>query len=466
MATRLVIEWTRLTLRLAVAEGRGSRMRVRAIHSQPNLAPEAAIETLRTLLRTAKIGAADVIGVVSREQVITRVVKFPAVEVAELAKMVELYAKAQLPYPREQTVMDFHVLSRQDGFSTVAVVACQREVIDRYLTILRGAGLSVELLTLSPWGVLGWYRQAIKPGTVQEPCLVVNVDDARTDLVLIAGGRILSSRSVGQGAVDWEAMGDATELLALEVDRSRAAIRKELPEVEARSVVLTGLGATAQWSGHLAQRLSLPVTAVEGRQAFKGCVIPTASVVSPVVVGGIAASPMQHLLNVSPTEMRVQVRHRQQVRELSLVGVLLLGVLALGSALLGVHVSRQHRFVTQLDEALAALQPSAKQAQDKTRSSQLVLSVLADRRGLAQILADVFASTPEVVHLDTLTFERAKRELWLRGGAASTQDVLAYIAQLEHLEGVSGVQLKYSTRRSTQAGERTDFELVLRQVGG
>ncbi len=123
-------------------------------------------------------------------------------------------------------VIDFHVLSQQQGFSTVAVVACQREMVDRQLQILQEAGLPVTLLTVSSWGVLGWYRQARQPGQASEPVLVVNVDDTRTDLVLIAESRILSSRSVSQGAQDWDALGDAAELLAIEVERSRAAIRK------------------------------------------------------------------------------------------------------------------------------------------------------------------------------------------------------------------------------------------------
>jgi len=463
MATRLVVEWTRLTLRLAVAEGSGGRLRVRAIHAQMNRAPEEAAESLRRLLQAAKITAAEVIGVVSREQVITRVVKFPAVDPSELAQMVELYAKAQLPYPREQTVMDFHVLERDDGFSTVAVVACQREVIDRHVAVLQGAGLTVNLLTLSSWGALGWYRHAVKASPVSEPCLVLNVDDARTDLVLVADGRILSSRSIGQGMIDWGAAADTIELLALEIERSRASVRKELPDADMRSVTLTGQGPLAQWSGPLSQRLGLPVTAVEAKQAFKGCMIPTSPPVSPVVVGGVAASDVRSLLNLSPTDMRVQVRHRKQVQELVTVGFLLLSVLALGSWLLSLRVGRQHRQAAQLAAVLEEIQPTAKDIQEKNRSQQLVAGILEHRERLGRALADVFASTPDAVSLEALTFERSRGELVVRGNAVTTVDVLAYIKQLEQIEGVEGVRLRYSTRRSTPSGDRTDFELVVTQ---
>ena len=467
MATRIVVEWTRETLRVALSEGIEARCRIRAVHSQP-IAPAGTVgDALRGLLKTAKTPEATVIGVIPREQVITRLVKFPTTDAGELAQMVELYAKAQLPYPREQTVLDFHVLKQEDGFSAVAVIACQRDVINRHLTALREAGLSPALLTLSSWGVLGWYRkvraQASQQGTADEPCLVVNVDDARTDLVVIGEDRILSSRSIGQGAADWADAGEAAELLQLEVERSRTAIQKELPGTDVRSLLLTGLGALPQWREQLAQRLGLPALVVESKQPLKGWVGPMATPASPVVIGGLACSGMEGLLNLNPPDVRTHVAHRRKVHELVTVSALLLGVLALGAGLLAMQAVRERRLAVRLERALTQVEPAAKLAQAKTRSTQLVGFVLEGRRRLAANLVGVFDSTPADMTLETLTFERARREVVVRGNAASNQTVLDYIARLEHLDGVTNVQLKYSTRRSGAAGERTDFELAFHQ---
>jgi hypothetical protein len=93
----------------------------------------------------------------------------------------------------------------------------------------------------------------------------------------------------------------------------------------------------------------------------------------------------------------------------------------------------------------------------------LVAGILEHRERLGRALAEVFASTPEAVSLEALTFERSRGELVVRGNAVTTVDVLAYIKQLEAIEGVEGVRLRYSTRRSTPDGDRTDFELVVTQ---
>ncbi len=461
MAKRLVIEWTRATLRVALAETRGKAVRLVSLRHQPlSAASGGPAEILRAMLTSMNAAADEVIVVVPREQVITRTVKFPSTQRDELAQMVELYAKAELPYSREQTVLDFHVISQREGFSTTAVVACQREVIERTLSTLRDAGISAGLLTVSSWGVLGWYQLVKPPG---EPNLVIHVDDARTDLVLISEGRILSNRSVGQGTQDWAGPSETVELLALEIERSRGAIRKELPGIEVRSVVLTGVGDLSAWSEGLSRRVDLPVAVVEAARAFKEGMTTGAATISPVVIGGIACSDPRTLLNLNPPALRAHVHHRQQLRELITAGLLLIGVLGVGVGLLGIQILREQRRASQVDQALASLEPTAKQIQEKIRLSKFVFATLDHRRRLAVVLSGVFRTTPQTVALEGVTFERAKREMTVRGNASSTQDVLDYVKALEQLHGVGGVRLKYSTRRSTPSGERTDFELVLQE---
>lgn len=465
MAQRLVLEWTRTMLHAAVAEGRAATWRVRAIYAQPLSTTAETAQVLGALIKTAKLPTEEVITVVSREQVITRTVKFPTLDSAELTQMVELYAKAQLPYPREQTVMDFSVLHQQDGFSTVVVVACQRDVIDRQLGALRELKITPRFVTVSSWGVLGWYRHAVKSGAVKEPVLVINVDQTRTDLVLIANRHIISSRSVSQGAQDWASLSETAQLLALEAERSRSSIRKELPGTEIGSVILTGLGALDQWKEQMAQRLALPVTVVAAAAALPAVkTLPPAC--SPVIVGGVACADVRMLLNLSPSEVQGQVRHRQQVRELSLVGALLIAVFALGARALTLHVSRQRQTAAQLERVLKELGPTAKQVQEKGRVAQAVASILNDRRQLAAALAGMFRQTPATIRLDTVTFEASRRELIVRGNAPSTQVVLEYRKALEKVAGIESVELKYTSQRATAAGDRTDFELLLLQRAG
>jgi hypothetical protein len=163
--------------------------------------------------------------------------------------------------------------------------------------------------------------------------------------------------------------------------------------------------------------------------------------------------------------VRVHAHHHRQVRELATVGALLAGVLLLGSSVLGVQLIRHQRVWVQLDRTLRQIESSARQVQTKNRLAHLVESLFEDRRRLAAALSGVFRLTSASIALEALTFERARQELVLRGSADSTQTVLDYVKQLETLKDIRAVELKYTRRRSTTAGDRTDFELVLRHQG-
>lgn len=463
MAVRAVIEWTRTSLRLAIADGTGQKAKLQTLRSQAISASGEVSESLEALLKTVKLANAHVIVIIPREQVITRVVKFPSVHLPEVRQMAELYAKGQLPYPREQTVMDLHILQQQDGFTTVAIVACLREAVDRYLAVLEDAGVKADLVTLSTWGVLGWYRASAAAQPADEPVLIVNVDESRTDLVLVAQGAILGSRSIGQGAVDWTSALDTPELLAREAERSRAAARKELPGSEVRSVILTGQGPLAEWAKPIGQQLALPVEVRDARQAFRAAGVTVPEAISPVVVGGVALSDPEQVLNLSPADVTHQTLHRRQLRELTLVAGLIVGVLVCGGALLRVQVSRQHAQTMELEQALAEAEPTAKAVRERMRVTERIHGLLAARQRTAGLLAGVFQHSLPGVTLEAMTFDQARRELVLRGSAHTTQDVLAYIKELNALDAVGDVQLKYSTRRTGPSGERTDFEISIRQ---
>ncbi len=462
MATRLVVEWTRSSLRLAVAEGGGVRWRLRAIQTH---ATGEITEALRGVFKTNKTAPTQVIAVISREHVITRVVKFPSTDRVEVAQMAQLYAQAQLPYPKEQTVMDYYTLSQADGFSTVAIVACQRDVIDRQLAVLRTAGLSVGLLTVSSWGVVGWYRQLVTANThtIKEPTLIINVDDTRTDLVLMGQGRMLASRSIGQGMQDWQSMPDSAELVLLEVERSRAAIRKELPGTEVASVLLTGIRQVDAWSGLLSTRLGLPVVTVDPSGPLNISMLRAQMPISPVVIGGLARADLRDVLDLSPQEVRQQVQHRRQVQDLVAISALAVGVLVLSGAGLGLQALRQRRVAGQLSAILQDVEPVASAIKERKQLIKHVEALLGQRRALAASMAGVFHSTSSVISLEWIAFEHARRELTLKGHADSTPLVFEYMTRLRQTQGIADVQLKYTTRRSTLTGERTDFELLLIQ---
>ncbi|HBH97780.1 MAG TPA: hypothetical protein DDX89_08390 [Candidatus Omnitrophica bacterium] len=459
---RLVIELTRSSLRAVSVHNSPTKPQVQRVLVEPiHAAPDGA--WLRGVLKPLEPAGMEVISVISREHVITRILTLPSTHREELDQMVRLAAKAQLPFPPEQAAMDWALLEEHDGTSVVQLVACQREVIDRHLTLLREGGVEPAVLIPSSWGVAGWYRYFGRSDEQREPAFIVHVDCERTNLVLVRGDGVMSSRSLNQGLAEWQA---SLAPLLQELERSLASVRKELPGLDAASVMLTGVGPLEEWRGTIESRVSLPVVVRQGEGPMKRPEILSAQThatlpTSLAVVMGLAFADCRTAVNLLPPDVREAHRQRRRLRELMVTAALFATALLCGTGVLMNLVHRtthQTRHLTEVMHQLEALTGRTAQQLDDVR---VIERLLTGRRQLAEALAALIQATPPEVLFETVTFERARRELVVRGSAPTTRDVLDYLRVLKDDPHWRQVELRYSARRGSSAEALTAFEIAV-----
>ena len=195
---RIALEVTRHSIRVLAIEGTPSKPRVRAFRIIPLTGPPSA-EALRQAVAGLKPHRAELVSAIPRGWALTRLLKLPTTDPQELAQMVALASKAQLPFAPEQAVSDFHIVDQQGAGSTVQLTAYHRDQVTQHLDLLRQARCAPHVIIPSTWGLLGWYQRLAKTQSIREPVLVINVDVDRTDLALIRHDRLLFSRSLDQG---------------------------------------------------------------------------------------------------------------------------------------------------------------------------------------------------------------------------------------------------------------------------
>lgn len=459
---RLVIELTRSTLRAVSVHGPSAKRQVQRVLVEPiRAAPDGA--WLSRALKPLEPAQSEVISVISREQVITRTFKLPSTQSEELDQMVRLAAKAQLPYPPEQAAMDWTLVDQQEGTSTVQLVACQRELIDRHMSLLREAGAEPRVLTPSSWGVAWWYRRFGRREDIREPVLIVHIDHERTDLVLMRSDRVVFSRSVNQGLMEWQA---SLEPILQELERTVASIRKELPGMEAASMILTGVGPLEEWRGAIEPRIGRPVAVRVGYGPIKlppaaaahAEASPTASL---VVAMGLAFADEAGVVNLVPSEVRDAQGQRRRWRELVLTAALVATAFVCGTGLLFNLVHRKARDTQQASHLMQQLEAMTGRTEQQLHDVRLIERILTSRRQLAEVLAALMQATPPAVLFETVTFERARRELVVRGSAPTTRDVLDYLRVLKDDSHWQQAQLRYSARRGSHAEALTAFEIAI-----
>jgi type IV pilus assembly protein PilM len=190
-------------------------------------------EVLRELFSDSGLPKRVRVGVANQRTVLRTLELPPVTDSKELAAAVTFQAQDQVPMPLNNAVLDFHPLGIFDTPAgprqRVVLVAAQRDMVERLLAAVRGAGLNLDGVDLSAFALIRSLYRA-DPEQAGSRVVYLNVDGL-TNLAIAEGKVCRFTRVVGGGlegmAVELAerrgiALADARELLAA-VDLSRPA---------------------------------------------------------------------------------------------------------------------------------------------------------------------------------------------------------------------------------------------------
>ncbi len=115
-------------------------------------------ETLRELFEQSRMDKRVRVGVANQRTVLRTMELPPLTDRKELATAVRFQAEDQMPMPMDNAVLDFHPLGVIDTPAgprqRVIVVAAQKDMVERLLSAVRGAGLRPEGIDLSAFALI------------------------------------------------------------------------------------------------------------------------------------------------------------------------------------------------------------------------------------------------------------------------------------------------------------------------
>lgn len=211
---RLCLDWDERSLRvLHVALGRGG-VQVRHVVHAPLPAsvtprdPEAFGAFIRQTLSEHRIRTRRAILNIPRQDAWLNPLILPKGSPDELSAMVHIQVGKDLPYNKDQAVIDFAVTAEDGKANTcdVWVAAVRSSVIDGLNEIMTAAGLRIDRIGLRPYANL---LAATADGTVQGRLLTVDVGPSMTEINVIRDGRLAYSRAASV-AIPQEGLGEGT----------------------------------------------------------------------------------------------------------------------------------------------------------------------------------------------------------------------------------------------------------------
>jgi type IV pilus assembly protein PilM len=195
-------------------------------------------DALSELFAANRLGKQVRVGIANQRTVLRTLELPPVTDRKELDAAVRFQAQDQVPMPLSNALLDFHPLGVIDtpagARQRVVLVAAQRDMVERLLAAVRGAGLNPVGVDLSAFALIrSLYR---RDGDPDARVLYLNVDGL-TNLAIAEGSVCRFTRVVGGGfegmagelaARRGIAIADARELLAT-VDLREPA---EVPPLE------------------------------------------------------------------------------------------------------------------------------------------------------------------------------------------------------------------------------------------
>lgn len=416
-----------------------------------------------------------------------RILNLPSLDPKEIADIVELQAVKQTPHAREEITAGFSILeSDHAGYSRVLVAISHRDLALRYCRILEISGLRAQRITLSLEGSWNWLNATADLGKQEagEALLLMDLDIASTDLLVLSQGKPVFTRSLDFGLRNLAAGGASMESeFVKEVQRSLELGEADLKDKKIGRIFLTGGtgvqapgGAALEGEGGdplknfgalLSREINLPSEvlppfseAVKRQMARPENPLCTASEVSFVTVLGLALAGESTGINLTPAEIQVRKGLEDRARDLAVMGTLLLALVSLLSLVSFGKVYKKSSYLEHLKKDYDGIHRQSEDVEKLVAKMKLASEQMAAGGGFLDVLQDISEVMPGNITLTGFQYNRQDKTATLRGISTEMSSVFQFLTTLEAVPHLESVKTRSVTKRKLEDREVAEFEMV------
>lgn len=415
-------------------------------------------QSISKALKKLKFAAGPVIACLPRHMVNIRILELPSTESDEIEDMVDLQVGKQTPYSKEEIVSDYRIIgSERAGYTKVMLAIVQRSVARERFHILEEAGVEVERMSVSSEGILNWYAHAVSSDGGAG--VLLDIDSFYSDLMVVANGRPVFTRSILVGAdqllADYE---KSKEKFAREVKRSLEICQGETPGLIAGKLFITGAGPNIKGlSEYLGGQLEIVCDTADCLSSVKKLPrkpdvrSPAFHPVSLTPLIGIALAPQNMEFNLTPDSVKLRKGLVEKAKSLTTLGMLVMTVLISVSTWTTLKFYFKRDRLNELRENIRKTEPTAKKLEEMRAIIKAVEGRRDPRFSAVNLLADILPRVPEDIRFSLMDFNIDDKAVRLGGLSGSRPDVSTLVKNLEKSALFKDVKVEGALKRDRKS---------------
>lgn len=165
----------------------------------------AVVETIKMVFESSKITNKRVAISISGNSVIIKKIALPSMETEELAESIIWEAKHNIPYPYEETSVDYAVMKpsggREDQSTDILLVAAKKDTISNFSTAVGQARKRLEAIEVDLFALQNCYELNYPEMFRQKTAAVINLGANITNIVIVEKGNPQLFRDLSMGGL-------------------------------------------------------------------------------------------------------------------------------------------------------------------------------------------------------------------------------------------------------------------------
>lgn len=418
-------------------------------------------ERLSASLKKLKYDNNPLIISLPRNQATCRQIKLPTQLPEEIKGIVSLQASRYLPYPANELITGYQIISTdKDGYSSANLVIVHKDVIERYVKLLRELKIKRFIIALNSYGICNLYTYIKKnePGSA----MVIDIDSESAELVIVFDKKAIFSRyfKLDRLRPDFE------NLFIEEINKTQNLYLKERLAGAPQKIIILGTGKRLlELTASLNNQVSLPVEIlpyteeINLSESLSDSIINSPTSFTSLI--GLGINNIEESLYLLPQELKDEAQGKYRRKEAWRLNLLILGIILAWVLGVAKNLDNKANYLRQIKSELSKISPEAISLEEIEKRARLLESRLKKKVSSLDVLYEIHKIMPSEISLVNFNYEESS-QITLRGEAQELNPVFTFVSQLggSPVFNNFNVKVRYATNKKIQSGEIVDFEIV------